>query len=105
MLCPTSLLPQKRVTPSFRVATVASVAGLRDSVGNFALDACVPVRAADAETAGTLDSHARLLFLHVDGATSLQDIATRIDLSLAETVAACLDLVARGVVTVEEPSS
>ena len=87
-----------RVPRSFRFAAVASVAGLRDSVGNFALDACVPVRTTVDERPGTLDSQARLVFLHIDGATSVQDIASRTDLSLIDTIAVCLDLVALGVV-------
>lgn len=99
MLCPTGQL-SKRLPRSFRVAAVASVAGLRDSVGNFALDACVPVRASDDERAGTFDTRARLVFLHVDGATSLQEIASRIDLPLSDTIAACLDLVGLGVVDI-----
>jgi len=90
------------VPPSFRLAAIASVAGFSDSVGNFALDACVPMRATSDERAGTLDARARLVFLHVDGATSLQDIATRIDLPLPETIAAFYELVAVGVVHVSE---
>lgn len=87
-----------RVPKSFRFAAVASVAGLRDSVGNFALDACVPTRTTVDERPGTLDARARLVFLHIDGATSLQDIAARTDLSLVEAIAASMDLVALGVV-------
>ena len=85
-------------SPSFRFAAVASVAGLRDSVGNFALDACVPVRLTVDERPGTLDTQARLLFLHIDGETSLQDIAARTDLSLEDAIAATMNLVRLGVV-------
>jgi hypothetical protein len=92
-----------RVPASLRLAAIASVAGFRDSVGNFALDACIPVRAADVERPGTLEGMTRLVFLHVDGGTSLQDIASRTDLSLEETIAICFDLVARGIVQISSP--
>lgn len=95
---PSELTSDIRVPRSFRFAAVASVAGLRDSVGNFALDACVPTRTKTDERPGTLDARARLVFLHIDGATSLQDIAVRIDVSLVEAIAATMDLVALGVV-------
>jgi hypothetical protein len=88
------------VPASLRLAAIATVAGFRDSVGNFALDACIPVRAADVERRGTLEGIAGLVFLHVDGETSLQDIASRTELSLEETIAICFDLVARGIVEI-----
>jgi hypothetical protein len=95
---PSELTSPIRVPKAFRFAAVASVAGLQDSVGNFALDACIPTRITTDERPGTLDGRARLVFLHVDGATSLQDIASRTDLSLTEAISVCLELVALGVV-------
>jgi hypothetical protein len=90
------------VPPSFRVAVVASVAGFRDSCGNVPLDLCVPVRAGSGATQciGALTSR---VLSHVNGVHSLHEIAERTDLSLSDAIAACLDLVALGVVHVSMP--
>jgi hypothetical protein len=90
--------------PSFGVAAVASVAGLRDSHGNFPLDACVPVR-TNTKLKHVLDWHAFVVLLEVDGTQSLQEIATRTDISLPDCIAGCLDLVAQGVVEVSSHAS
>ena len=92
---PTSSMP-----PSFRVAVVASVAGLRDSRGHVPLDACVPTRTTNNVLSGALDWRASLVLLHIDGVHSLGEIATQTDISLPDAIAGCLDLVAHGVVEV-----
>jgi hypothetical protein len=96
--------PASSVPPSFGVAAVASVAGFRDSHGNFPLDGCVPVRTKGGP-GDALDWRACLVLLHVDGARSLQDIAKRTDITLSDTIAACLDLVAHGVVELSTTES
>ncbi len=87
------------VPSSFRMAAVASVAGLRDTCGNVPLDACVPVRLI-AAVPTNLEAQSEWLLLHVDGERSLRDIAARAEITLSETIEAYLDLLMRGLVTV-----
>jgi hypothetical protein len=85
--------------PSFDMAAVASVAGLRDSRGNVPLDFCVPVRSEVAFPIDMTGTVTRVL-AQVDGRRSLKEIAQDVDLSLAETIEAFFQLAALGLVTV-----
>ena len=98
----TTRKPLSSVPPSFRVAALASVAGLRDSCGHIPLHACVPV-IAEGAVAHALDGATNLVLFNIDGEQSVQDISARTQIPLSETIAACLDLVARGVVSIEIP--
>jgi hypothetical protein len=89
--------PLSSVPPSFKVAAVASVAGLRDSHGNIPLDACVPVR-TDVDLSDALDWRATVVFLCTDGTSSLRMIASRMEISLPDAIAGCIDLIAQGAV-------
>lgn len=85
-------------TPAFDIAAVASVAGLRDTRGQVPLDACVPTR-TDVPPPPGLDLATLLVFAHVDGVLSLDEIAACAKLSLSETIESFLRLLALGVVT------
>jgi hypothetical protein len=85
--------------PSFRVAAVASLAGLRDSCGNVPLDSCVLVRTTnDIPAAAAVNENAASVLLEVNGVLSLSEIATKTNLSLPDTIGAFLDLLGLGVV-------
>ncbi len=89
------------VPSSVRVAALATVVGLRDSRGDFALDGCVPVRRDPAAASGAdLEWRAYLVLSHVDGDRSLQAIAAVTALPVSEVVTACLELVSRGLLEV-----
>jgi hypothetical protein len=92
------------VPPSFRVAAVASVAGLRDTCGNVPLDTCIPVRRM-MPIPTDLQPQSEWVLLHVDGGLSVQEIAVRTELSLPDAIAACLDLLAHGLVDVPLPGA
>src|SRR4051812_37772107 len=96
--------PPPSVPASVQVAAVASLAGLRDSCGNVPLDACVLVRRTSAVPA-TVSERAASVFLQVDGVLSLQEIATRANLTLPETIGAYLDLLGLGIVDAHAPSA
>jgi hypothetical protein len=96
----------RSVPCSVRVAALASMVGLRDSSGDFALDACVPVRTEiGVDASSGLEWRAYLVLAHIDGARSLQEISASTTLPVSETVTTCFDLVARGLVHVGEVAS
>jgi hypothetical protein len=91
------------VPPSFGMAAVASVAGLRDTCGNVPLDVSIPVR-RDAPIPTDLAPQSEWVLIHVDGALSVQELARRAELSLPDAIQACLDLLSLGLVDVQLPS-
>ena len=91
------------VPPSFRVAAVASVAGLRDSCGNMPLDACIPMR-LEAAVPPTLGARSALVLSQIDGRLTLRELSVLTELSLSETIEAYLDLLLQGLVDVRLPS-
>jgi len=72
----------------FDVSAVATVAGFRDTLGHVPLDAYVPVRTTRALPSGDerLDVTALYVLFHVDGRTSVRDIAHATNLSLPATI-------------------
>lgn len=88
-------------SPVFTVAAVASVAGLRDSRGCLPLDFCVPARASGALPL-EIDPKVVLVLGQVDGRRSLKEIAADIGLSLSETIEAFYELLALGLVRVDD---
>jgi hypothetical protein len=96
----------RSVPCSVRVAALASVVGLRDSSGDFALDAYVPVRTViGVDASSGLEWRSYLVLAHIDGARSLQEISASTALPVSEIVTTCFDLVARGLVHVGELAS
>jgi hypothetical protein len=89
--------PPSSVPAGFQVAAVASLAGLRDSCGNVPLDACVLVRTG-SEVPTDVSGSAASVLLQVDGVLSLQEIASKTNLSLPDTIGAYLVLLGLGVV-------
>ena len=89
--------PPPSVPAGFQLAAVASIAGLRDSQGDLPLDACVLVRTT-TEVPPAVSKRAAAVLRQVDGVQSLQEIATKTNLSLPDTIGAYLDLVGLGVV-------
>src|SRR5690242_9736885 len=88
-----------RVPPAFKVAAVASVAGLRDSRGDAPLDAFVPVR-AEIDPPRVIAAQTVTVLSLVDGRRALRDIAREAGLALATTIEAHFDLVGLGLVSV-----
>jgi hypothetical protein len=84
-------------SPTFDVAAVASVAGLRNSQGEIPLDDFVP-RRTPAGCPRELDRTAKLLLAHVDGTRTLEQIARSALLPLADAITIFFDLLALGVV-------
>jgi hypothetical protein len=83
--------------PSFDLAAIASVAGMRNSRGEVPLDFVVPKRTAVEPTAG-MDPGAMFFLLRVDGRSSLKDIAQATTLSLPRTIELYLQMLALGLV-------
>jgi hypothetical protein len=84
-------------SPSFDLAAIASVAGLRDSRGCVPLDFCVPTKTSVDAPPG-LDLATLLVLAHVDGRSSLKDISAKTKLPLPKTIESFLQLLALGVV-------
>jgi hypothetical protein len=87
------------VSQSFKVAAVASLAGLRDSCGDVPLDAFVAVRTGTTSVK-PLRPETQLVLQHVDGKLTLGEIATQTRLPLYTAIEAYLDLVSLGIVGV-----
>ena len=83
--------------PSFDVAAIASVAGMRNSLGEVPLDFVVPRRTA-VEPALGADPAAMFFLLRVDGRTSLKDISQATTISLPRTIELYLQMLALGLV-------
>lgn len=83
--------------PSFGLAALASVAGLRTSMGHVPLDSIVPKRTAVDPVLGS-DPAAMFFLLRVDGRSSLSEIAQATTLSLPRTIELYLQMLALGVV-------
>ena len=88
-------------SPAFDVAAVASVAGLRNSQGEVALDAFVP-RRTPAGCPRELDRKAKLLLAHVDGQRTLEQLAESARMPLTDAITIFFDLLALGVVECDE---
>ena len=84
-------------SPTFDLAAIASVAGLRDSRGCVPLDFCVPKKTM-VEAPPGLDLSTLLVLAHVDGVSSLKDVSARTKLPLPKTIESFLNLLALGVV-------
>jgi hypothetical protein len=84
-------------TPSFDFAALASVAGLRNSLGEVPLDYVVPKRTEVEPTAG-MDPGFMFFLLRVDGRASLKEIAQATTLSLPRTIEIYLQMLALGLV-------
>jgi hypothetical protein len=94
---PETIPPSQRLT--FDVAAVASLAGLHDSRGNVPLDFCVPV--ATGKVASPVISHDEILvYLYVDGAMSLRQIAAETGLPLKQTITIMLGLLQQGLIAI-----
>jgi hypothetical protein len=85
------------VSRSFKVAAVASLAGLRDSRGDVPLDAFVAVRTGNSALK-PLRPETALVLDHVDGTLTLREIAAQCNLPLYSVIDAYLDLVALRIV-------
>jgi hypothetical protein len=96
--------PPSSISTGLQLATVASLAGLRDSCGNVPLDACVLVRRTTV-VPPAVSERAACVLAQVDGVLSLQEIAAKMNLSPSDTIAAYLDLLGHGVVDAGPPSS
>jgi hypothetical protein len=83
--------------PSFDLAALASVAGMRNSRGEVPLDFIVPRRTAVEPSLGA-DPGAMFFLLRVDGRSSLKDIAQATTLSLPRTIEIFLQMLALGLV-------
>ena len=83
--------------PSFDLAALASVAGMRNSRGEVPLDFVVP-RRTDVEPTDGMDPGAMFFLLRVDGCSSLKDIAQATTLSLPRTIELYLQMLALGLV-------
>jgi hypothetical protein len=83
--------------PSFDVAAIASVAGLRNSLGEVPLDFVVPKR-TDVQPTDGMDPGFMFFLLRVDGRTSLKEIAQATTLSLPRTIEIYLQMLALGLV-------
>lgn len=90
-------------SPTFDVAAVASVAGLRNSQGEVPLDDFVP-RRTPAGCPRELDRKAKLLLAHVDGVRTIEQIARAAHLSLPDAITIFFDLLALGVIECEAAS-
>ena len=84
--------------PTYDVAAVAFETTMRHPSGtSLPLDVAVPVRTSPIVPTG-LDLRASFLLLHVDGASSLRDIADATGLALADVQSGFLALTAEGLV-------
>jgi hypothetical protein len=88
------------MTGMFDVSAIAAVAGLRDTRGHVPLDACVPQRTTRALPSGDdrLDVTELFVLFHVDGETSVKDIAHVTALSLPTTIEITYRFLALGLV-------
>lgn len=91
-----------RVPAVFKIAAVASVAGLRDSRGDAPLDAFVPIRTS-TEPPMVIAAEAAAVLGLVDGERALRDVAREGALPLATVIEAYFDLLARGLVAERGP--
>lgn len=89
--------PASSLRPGLQIAAVASLAGLRDSRGDVPFGTCVLVRTAE-DVPVVLSECAVSVLLEVDGVLSLQEIAEKTKLSLADTMNASLVLLGLGFV-------
>ncbi|MDB4937494.1 MAG: hypothetical protein JWP87_4466 [Labilithrix sp.] len=96
-------LPSARPTsvPDYDVAAVAFETSLRHpALPSLPLDVAVPTRTHVRPPAG-LDLRACFLLLHVDGRSSVRDIAELVALPVEEVLGGILDLSARGLVEMD----
>lgn len=92
--------PSARPTsvPSYDVAAVAFETSLRHlTLPHLPLDVAIPIRTSLAAPAD-LELRASFLLLHVDGRSSIRDIADLNGIAVEEVLVTFLDLTARGLI-------
>jgi hypothetical protein len=89
---------RRSLPPTVQMAAVASMAGMRDSRGQFPLDKCILVLSGREIPADKLGETAKSLLFHVDGVRSLREIAARCEISISEAIQGSLELLATGAV-------